>query len=377
MQVKIFCAAVLAVIFFASIVHAEGEQKKSVWQPEIRIGVLNGVTRFYFQMSEPCVMINPENNEVIQKINADEKITIEVENLEVDAVEIRGEKVQLKDLQTTINGKKYYGGLRVNKREKFLTVINLAPVEEYLRGVVPKEMSASFPVEALKAQAVAARSFTLKNRNRHKADGYDLCSTTHCQFYAGAISFPSSDQAVLETRGEILIYGGAVVDANFHADSGGMTENVVDVWAKKVPYLLPAEELEKETQPWTVKISLQDFCGIIGEKIGALKKINSTQMVIGQSAEDRTQSGRVKFIEIVGEKNTLTISGKDLRTKFSLPSTLFNIRFENEEIIFEGFGRGHGVGMSQKGAQAFAKSGMKYDKILEHYYSGTALKKLY
>lgn len=385
---KKFFAAMMSAIFFAMSFTADAASsadkkvsvpvKKSVWQPERKIGLLSGISQITLQMSAPCVMIDSDTKKVIQKIEKDKPFTIDFASMKNNSVEVRGEKVELKDLQSAINGKKYFGGVRVNKTKGALTVINLIPVEEYLRGVVPEEMSISFQPEALKAQAVAARSFTLKNVGRHKEDGYDLCDNTHCQTYEGISSTsPATDKAVLETRGEILYYNGAAAMTNFHTDSGGMTESNENVWGAKIPYLQPVEELNKQTQEWTVKLSNTDFSERMGASFGSLHSITLSNLIIGRSAADRTDSGRVKFALVAGSKKTFKMTGNEMRKKFSLPSTLFNVKVQSGEIIFEGFGRGHGVGMSQYGANAYAQSGWKYDQILKHYYKGTEIKKLY
>ena len=294
-----------------------------------------------------------------------------------DAIEIRPEKISLNDLQTTIEAKEYFGGVRLNKVSGKLTVINLVPLEEYLRGVLPEEMSPSYPLEALKAQAVAARSFALKNRKKHEAEGYDLCTTTHCQVYIGVSEEEICDKAIDETHGEILIYNEKLADTNFHADSGGMTESVVDVWGTDVPYLVAVKEILKLSEPWTVKVSVKDFSSRFGDSFGDLKEIKLSKLTVGKGEEDRTSSGRVKFAQIVSTKKTLKLAGNELRRKFSLPSTLFDIKVENKEVIFTGYGRGHGVGMSQTGAKSYSEEGWTYDKILAHYYHDTKLKKLY
>ena len=342
----------------------------AAWQPEIRIGILSGVDSVDLEMSEPCNIVDADTQKIIRAVKAGEIFTISVGEMKTNALEIRGGY----ELTVAINGKKYFGGVRINKDKNSLTVINLAPVEEYLRGVVPEEMGVYFSTEALKAQAVAARSFTLKNRNRHK--DFDLCATSHCQFYGGVDSAKTlTDKIILETRGEIVTYGGVVVDTNFHTDSGGMTEDVADVWGSAAPHLLPAKELETKTQAWTQEFSLKDFAAKLD--IGELKAIKLSKLEIGKAAIDRSKSGRVKFALIIGTKKNLQISGNDLRAKFSLPSTLFDMKIDGYKIIFSGYGRGHGVGMSQRGAEAYAKIGWTYDKILAHYYHGTALKKLY
>ncbi len=374
---KIFLTAIIFCMLTGLAQAADKPQKKSVWQPELRIGILSGVTQVGLKVSAPCIMIDAVTKKTLKKIPAEKNFAVDFAQMKTTAVEIRPEKIPLKDLISTIDGLKYFGGVRVNKVKGSLTVINLAPTEEYLRGVVGEEMSPAYPLEALKAQAVAARSFALKNRERHDKEGFDLCPTTHCQVYEGFEDFEIVNKAVDETRGEVLTFKEKIADTNFHADSGGMTEAVADVWGTNVAYLVPVKELLELTAPWTMKFSAKDFSSRFGENFGDVKSINLSTLKIGKSANDRTSSGRVKSAQLVGTKKTLTISGADLRRKFSLPSTLFDMKLSGDEVIFTGYGRGHGVGMSQQGAKTFAEKFWTYDKILSHYYSGTKLKKLY
>ncbi|MBO4401685.1 MAG: SpoIID/LytB domain-containing protein [Selenomonadaceae bacterium] len=367
-------------IFLALMLLAVPTQAaESTWQPEIRIGILSSAQSVELEISASGVIVDgADAKKILGKIAAGEKISFDAGKIEAEAIEIRGEKVALKDLQVTINGKKYFGGVRLAKTGNALTVVNLVPIEEYLRGVVPNEMSIAFHAEALKAQAVAARTFALKNRGRHKAEGYDLCATNHCQLYNGVEEVAATDKAISETRGEVIVLSNEkLVDANFHTDSGGMTENIFDVWKTKASHLVPVAELETKTQPWTKEFPAQSFAERIGGGLGELKFISLSKLEIGKAASDRTSSGRAKTVTIVGSEKTVQVSGIDLRTKFSLPSTLFDVEFKEDKVIFTGYGRGHGVGMSQYGAQAYAKSGWDYKKILAHYYTGTGLKKLY
>ena len=375
---KFIISFVTIVILMFLIIMLPASSNELTWQPEIRLGVSSGVGRVSLQMSEACVMIDAATRTILEKIPANKTFTISFSGMKTDSVEIRGENILLKDLIATIDGKKYFGGVRINKRNSSLTVINLAPVEEYLRGVVPEEMSSSFHSEALKAQAVAARSFTLKNRNRHNSEGYDLCPTTHCQFFGGVDSAENSTDEIIEsTRGEVLLYDGQIVDTNFHTDSGGMTESVAEVWGTHLPYLQAVEEFEKNTQHWTKEFSVADFSGRFGSEFGNLREVNLSKLEVGKSAADRSTSGRVKSAQIIGSKKTLQPTGNELRSKFSLPSTLFDMKISGGKVIFEGYGRGHGVGMSQYGANAYAQNGWTYEKILKHYYRDTTLKKLY
>ena len=369
---KILIAALI--LFVASVAQAE---PKKVWQPEIRVGLLSGVKQVSLQVSAPCVMINAAKGTVVQKISAAEDFVVAFDKMELNAIEIRPEKIPMKDLRTTIDGKEYYGGVTVNKGKDALTVISLAPLEEYLRGVVSKEMSPSFPAEALKAQTVAARTFAMKNRGRHVDEGFDVCDSTHCQVYIGVAKYDSVDRAVDETRGEVLTFKDKLADTNFHTDSGGMTESVGDVWGTDVAYLIAVKEALQPGEPWTVKVTMKDFSSRFGEGFGDLKSVKLSKLTVGKASYDRTASGRVKTAQVEGTKKTLTLKGTELRRKFSLPSTLFDMKIDNEAVVFTGYGRGHGVGMSQIGAREYAKDGWSYEKILAHYYNGTKLKKLY
>lgn len=367
---------IAAMILFVVTGVAQAAPEK-VWQPEIRVGLKSGVKQVTLKVSAPCVMINAAKGTVVEKIPAAKDFVVTFDKMELNAIEIRPEKIPMKDLRTTIDGKEYYGGVTVNKGKDALTVINLAPLEEYLRGVVSKEMSPSFPAEALKAQAVAARTFALKNRGKHVKEGFDLCDSTHCQVYIGVAKYDSVDKAIDETRAMALTFKSKLADTNFHTDSGGMTESVGDVWGTAVSYLIAVKEALQPGEPWTVKVTVKDFSSRFGEGFGDLKSVKLSKLTIGKEAKDRTASGRVKSAQVVGTKKTLTLEGTELRRKFSLPSTLFDMKIDGKEVVFTGYGHGHGVGMSQVGARDYAKNGWSYEKILAHYYNGTKLKKLY
>ena len=369
---KIFLAAIIF-LTVANVVHAAPQKS---WSPELRIGLQSGVKQIELEFSAPCIIINASTGRVIGKVPAEKILRVDLDDFKFNALEFRPKEIFLQDLQTTINGKKYFGGVRLNKVNGALNVINLVPLEEYLRGVVSKEMSPSFPIEALKAQTVAARSFAMKNRKRHDSEGFDLCSTTHCQVYDGLADYDSIDCAVDDTRGKILMFRGKIADANFHTDSGGMTEDVAEVWGRATPYLVAVKEMFNVAEPWNVKVTVKDFSSRFGE-IGKLKSVTLSPLTIGKATVDRSISGRVKSAQIVGTKKIVTVTGSDLRRKFSLPSTLFDIQLDGDKVIFTGYGHGHGVGMSQVGAKSYAQDGWSHEKILAHYYRGAVLKKIY
>lgn len=275
----------------------------------------------------------------------------------------------------------YAGAMQVLARAGGMTLVNPVGIETYLKSVVPEEMPTDWPQEALKAQSVAARSFALHNRGRHGSAGYDLCTTTHCQVYTGTGAERSSANAALRaTRGEVLLYHGQPVDALFHTDSGGMTENSEDVWGGYVPYLRAARDPQQKTMPWTKSIPLNTLSAKLaakGKKVGTIRKVTLSPVQFGKETSDRTVSGRVKTMTVIGTQGTARISGNDMRSMFGLKSTLFAAKIQKDALLLEGYGYGHGLGISQWGAKRLAESGKPYADILHHYYTGVELTKQY
>ncbi len=252
-------------------------------------------------------------------------------------------------------------------------------IEEYLVGVVAAEMPASYETEALKAQAVAARSYILSrqgsNDPRHK--GADICNDpAHCKGYLSpeqanakwGESWSSEyldkiKAAVSATAGEYISYQGEVAVACFCAVSSGKTENASDVWGTDTPYLRSvdsSEDLNYKDFISTVTVSLSEFC----------QKTETASAIIGGAV--RTEGGAVKEITI----DNKTFSGTQIRSLFGLNSANFDILVEGDNVTFTVRGKGHGVGMSQYGANEMAKTGKKYTEILQHYYSNVTIEKI-
>lgn len=280
-----------------------------------------------------------------------------------------------------LDGRRYRGALELRHRGGGLTAVNIVPVDGYLRSVVPEEMPVDWPAEAIKAQSVAARSFALASRGRHASEGYDLCTTTHCQLYTGTAAEKSaSDAAIKATRGEVLTYGGKPIEALFHTDSGGMTENSEDVWGSHVPYLRAAKDTPAKTMPWTKTISRADLgrkLAAKGHTIGMVRSLALSPLAIGRAAKDRTASGRVKTMTVKGTKGTATLSGTTWRSLLGLKSTLFDAKLTKDAVSFTGYGSGHGLGISQWGAERMAVGGASYAEILHHYYTDVKLQQMY
>ena len=238
---------------------------------------------------------------------------------------LRGEVLTIRPSgagELALDGRCYRGALELRHKGGGLTAVNIVPVDGYLRSVVPEEMPVDWPAEAIKAQSVAARSFALASRGRHAGEGYDLCTTTHCQLYTGTVAEKSASNAAIKaTRGEVLTYGGKPIEALFHTDSGGMTENSEDVWGSHVPYLRAAKDTPTKTMPWTKTISRADLerkLAAKGHDIGKVRSLALSPLAIGRAAKDRTASGRVKTMTVKGTKGTATLSGTTWRSLLGL-----------------------------------------------------------
>lgn len=264
-------------------------------------------------------------------------------------------------------------------------------MHDYLFGVLCAEIPASFPKEAIKAQAVSARTYTLNKIKLYEGGavkdeshgGADMCTDYgHCQAYTGktpeelwgddAEFYAEKIRSALEeTDGQYVAYESEPIVAVFHSASGPMTEKAEDVWGGSYPYLVSTESSGGEESPkyhGTARFTLNEFT----EKIRQLdlSVTFSDGKYIGEVT--RSEAGGVKTINI-GDK---TFKGTDIRTVFGLNSTNFEIKYENGEFVFSTIGYGHGVGMSQYGAREMALSGSTYDEILAHYYQGTEILKL-
>ena len=305
--------------------------------------------------------------------------------------------------------------------EEGINAIVHLPVEEYLRGVVPSEIGREAPTEALKAQAVAARSETVVSlrKGAYKGPEYDICSTVQCQVYAGTRrSNEAVDAAILATRGEVLSHQGKPVAAYYASNSGGHTEHIENVWSARAalrqiwrgnPDTLepisqdltnheqfaawvrsaPPAYANRATFPelpeWTQKnyrweriITVKEF----SEQIAKKQNIGTVQQLIPGT---RGISGRLMEIELVGESGRLTVKDQlEIRRMIAPPlrSSAFIVETGKNEageltFIFIGAGYGHGVGMCQTGAMGRALSGQTYRQILAHYYRETEVVSAY
>lgn len=276
----------------------------------------------------------------------------------------------------------YRGGIRVVLMGDSLQIINELPVELYLRGVVPCEMPFTWSIEALKAQAVAARTFAYSRMIHERKTPFDLDDTTSSQVYRGYdVEKESTNEAISDTAHLILMYRGKPISALYCADCGGVTESASEVFSSDVPYLVSVPDADAKGNPFNAVSKYNTWSLFLGDE-ELLSLLEKSQIAIGMVREvvivGCSPSGRVKEVLLRGEQGEQTLKGVDFRNLIGvnrLRSTLFEVNRVEDGWRFEGKGWGHGVGMCQVGAQSRAIAGYDFAEILSAYYRGTELKK--
>lgn len=277
----------------------------------------------------------------------------------------------------SLNGKKYLGEIRFYKEaDNEMTVVNILPLEEYLVGLVAKEMPTDWPVEAIKAQSVAARTYAMFQKQGRKHLNYDVEATTVDQVYEG---IPKNAErvrgAVKNTAGEVLTLRGKLFKAFFHSTCGGQTETALNVWNKKNDFHVVRDDFcaGSPHASWKFTMNKSSLAAKLrgaGFAAATVKSIN---------LEKRRNNPRAASVIIDTGDQTIYLQGNDFRRIIGyerLKSAWFNVRLAGADIVFEGRGYGHGVGMCQWGAKGMAVSGKAYRDILKFYYPWTRLEKL-
>lgn len=358
------------------------QEKTHASSQEIRVGLFLGQKSVLISSDAGFSIVEDGSGKVLTTIAPNAAIKLEGggAGISLDGKRLSGASLRLVPQRAEgvfqIGAGHYRGSFFVRVESKGLDLIEQLSLDDYVNGVLAEEMPASWHIEALKAQAVAARTYALRSKGRHRSEGYDVCATTHCQVYGGVdAETPATRAAVAQTANQVLLYAGKPAETLFHSDSGGMTESREALWGAGVPYLVPVKEDVQRTSPWQVILSETDFLrklAAAGKEVGSLKKIRLSPLVIGRGDAYRTPSGRVSHMTIEGSKRIVELTGSEMRSLFGLKSTLFDVKREKGQIVIAGFGSGHGLGLSQHGAERLAGR-MKYDAILAHYYPGTKL----
>ena len=269
-----------------------------------------------------------------------------------------------------IAGRRYRGGLLLKAVGGAVSAVNVADLEDYLRGVVPAEMPSSWPLEALKSQAVVARTYAAARIN--PASYYDLCATESCQVYGGlAREAAGSDAAIFATRAQVVSYGGLAARTYFSSDSGGYTASSLEAWGQALPYLSarPDPATQGPNSRWTFTVPLSRVAEVAsryGVRVGQLRSVNIVAV---------SDSGRATAITLNGASGSKTLSGADAGGFVrSLGAKSSRVNFSGSDpLIVSGAGAGHGVGLSQWGASGWAVQGWNYLQIMGFYYAGASI----
>lgn len=275
---------------------------------------------------------------------------------------------------TKIGEYTYYGDFQfIRTQGENMTVVNFVDIEDYTKGVLPYEMSTSWPIEALKAQALCARTYAISGINNYNSYGFDLTNDTYSQVYRGnTASKASTDTAVEQTKGQYITYNGSLISALYSSSSGGGTESNINVYGNSGhPYLKgvldPFEQAASSINSyssWTKTLTSEQLGGKVG--LGAIVTAKPTY-------SETNNCIRIDFTDKNGK--TTTVTGDSCRTKLGMNSIHFTIKTDSAgNFVFEGGGWGHNLGMSQFGAYAMAYHyGYTYEYIIGFYFTGVKI----
>lgn len=336
---------------------------------ELRVAVEKGVRQVQLGSSTEAIVRNDAGEEVgkIAGMNSFSAVprdgNVALGNWQSGALWIEPSA----DGYVWIDDRWYRGRTQVVSTGDGLVAINHVDLEQYLASVVGAEMIPSWPLESLKAQAVAARTYALRERSKSGTPLYDLGNTTMHQVYKGLNSETNTTQAaVAATAGQVLTHNGELILAVYHASSGGHTENVEDVWVEPLPYLRGVPDFDQGTPSyqWTESFSRSDLSSKLSG-VGQVTEIIPTKT---------TRNGRIEALQIRGTQGTRNMEGEAFRRALNLKSLLLTpVRTADGGFQLQGKGFGHGIGMSQWGAFNLASQGTNYQQILSHYYQGATL----
>lgn len=438
--------ATLILLLLAALWLPAAGQAAAPDSPPIRVGIWANQVNIRVAASTEYSLVDTGSRKVLGKFKAGEKALLSTKDarMTVNGTPVEAREIKLvlaKPGTAEVNSRSYRGEITIHrtKGKSGLTVVDTLPLEEYLYGIIATEISPEWPADAVRAQAVASRTYSLYNLGKHSDDGFDLCAGTDCQVYGGKDKEdPRAIRAVDETKGLAVTYQGKPIPAFFHSSGGGYTENSENVWGTYFPFLRGVPDFDQKSPQfkWEKKLTpadLEDALASAGVSVGKLQTIELSPLTKPPVAgsPDRGVSGRVKKLRFTGTNGSVELTGTKFRTILGLNSTLFDLQvvlpaekaveFEitdnygsrdkkkveinvppaperrlptdkpairriggrpNEMIVITGAGWGHGVGLSQWGAKAMAEKAPRGDaayfkEILKHYYPGTAIEKIY
>jgi len=380
------CLRLLSIIFAAAILSACSSISPSYEGkiPTIRVAILTDVPSAQFKMRGSYQILDPKSGQILEEGRLLDFVPISVnsQGFEVGQRHFAVDRLRLnpsKDvsLWTGDKERRYRGVIDLIKTgDGMFTAVNILSIEDYVRGVLYHEVSHRWPIEAIKAQAVATRTYAFYRKKMAKDREFDVTNDVYSQVYGGRTSEKyRTNIAVNQTFGQILIFNGEILPAYFHACCGGHTEDASELWKHQEMYPLkgkvcvycaksPYYHWEKNYQ----LSQIQEKLNANGYNLWLIKDIKILE---------RTASGRAKTLEITTrDGKAVQISGKDFRDIIG-PNEVRNLKFDIKMkgyfMDLVGQGWGHGVGMCQWGAREMAEQHYDYQQILNYYYSGSQL----
>jgi stage II sporulation protein D len=350
---------------------------------DVRVGIQEDVARIGVGSSTEATLFDGKG-QPLGKLPAMQGFTAEAS---AGGVTVFGKKawqltIQPKDSGFVYIGDRWYRGVvRLVRSAGGLTAINKVDMEDYIASVLGKEMYPTWPMEALKAQAVASRSYAIYQMKKPKYKLFDVADTVASQVYIGITAeAPTTQEAARSTAGQVLMCGGQVVEAVFHSASGGHTENAEFVWLTPKPYLKGVPDFDQlaPVYQWTTQLTAAQL----------RQKLPGLGTILSMTPVKMSPTGRIQMIKIQGNTAAKVMKGTDLRRALGLRSTLFTAKPQFEPLasqqpsspnlrpsgfVIEGRGNGHGLGMSQWGAHGMASAGKTYKEILAHYFQNTRI----
>ena len=279
--------------------------------------------------------------------------------------------IRVKNLIPDVKERKYEDDFTIVNASNSLTIVNVVSIEDYLCGVVESEGGGGRHEEYYKVQSIMSRTYAMKYASRHKKEGFQLCDQVHCQAYHQKLTYtPEIRKAVKETDQQVMLdQHGKLVDGFFHANCGGQTSEPHYVWNEAIPYLTSFKDtfcIHTKQAKWQVRIPKSSWEKYLVEQFAF--PIHDSSYI--HKLYTFEQPDRLAFYN--GAE--LGIPLRDIRTKFNLKSTFFETYLDGEEVVLNGRGFGHGVGLCQEGAMRMAKAGYNALQILKFYFPGVSIR---
>ncbi len=371
MQILLSAALAVALFFFSGRSYAQTERV-------IRVAIIQDAASLSLKVSGPCQIIEPGTGRVLlRQRNIQTTVTAYNEGIVFAGKSFKEGKITVQTDEPgviIINGRRFRGDIELMRKDNSrLSAINHIGLEDYIRGILYHESSHYWPQEALKAQAIVCRTYAVYQMQESRAKDYDVTSDIYSQVYGGKTSERYRTSAAVDaTRGEVLTYKGKSFPSYYHATCAGHTEDAALLWniditpLKGVPCGFcknsPHFNWHAVLTGTLVKAALTKAGYALSGDIGDIK-------ILGRDA-----SGRITKLRILSGAKETVIEAKDLRNILGpnlIRSTNFIVHVISRDVVFEGFGWGHGVGLCQWGAYFMAKEGRSYKQILEYYYPGS------